>query len=57
MGNAPRAPLDARLCVKGVDRSRVADGSVMPFLGTVNPCLATMMIGEKCADMIRADAR
>jgi len=29
----------------------------MPFLVTVNPCITTMMIGEKCADMLRADAR
>ena len=53
----PMAPLDPRLRVKGIDGLRVADGSVMPFLLTVNPCLTTMMIGEKCADMLRADAR
>jgi choline dehydrogenase len=28
----------------------------MPDLVTVNPCITTMMIGEKCADMIKADA-
>lgn len=57
MGADRRAPLDARLRLKGIDALRVADGSVMPFLVTVNPCLTTMMIGEKCADMIRQDAR
>ncbi len=57
MGSGDRAPLDARLRVKGVDGLRVADGSAMPFLVTVNPCITTMMIGEKCADMLRADAR
>lgn len=51
----PLAPLDARLRVKGVGDLRVADGSVMPDLVTVNPCITTMMIGEKCADLIRAD--
>jgi choline oxidase len=50
------APLDARLRVKGTEGLRVADGSVMPDLVTVNPCITTMMIGEKCADLLRADA-
>jgi choline dehydrogenase len=49
--------LDARLLVKGVQALRVADGSVMPDLVTVNPCVTTMMIGEKCADLLREDAR
>ena len=46
-------PLDPQLRVKGVTALRVADGSVMPFLPAVNPCITTMMIGEKCADMIK----
>jgi choline dehydrogenase len=50
------APLDPRLRVKGIQGLRVADGSAMPDLVTVNPCITTMMIGEKCADMIKADA-
>ncbi|MCO1582372.1 GMC family oxidoreductase N-terminal domain-containing protein [Crossiella sp. SN42] len=49
-----QAPLDPQLRVKGIDGLRVADGSVMPFLVTVNPCITTMMIGEKCADLIKA---
>ncbi|MEV0965606.1 GMC oxidoreductase [Streptomyces sp. NPDC049910] len=52
----PESPLDARLRVKGVRGLRVADASVMPLLTTVNPCITTMMIGEKCADMVKADA-
>ena len=47
------APLDSRLRVKGVSGLRVADGSAMPFLVAVNPCVTTMMIGERCADFIR----
>jgi choline dehydrogenase-like flavoprotein len=35
---------------------RVADGSILPFLPAINPCITTMMIGEKCADMLREDA-
>ncbi|MEU6119943.1 GMC family oxidoreductase N-terminal domain-containing protein [Streptomyces sp. NPDC047117] len=50
------APLDARLRVKGIRGLRVADGSVMPDLVTVNPCITTMMIGEKCADLLKEDA-
>ncbi|MFE7119460.1 GMC family oxidoreductase [Streptomyces sp. NPDC057654] len=51
------AVVDPRLRVKGVRGLRVADASVMPFLPAVNPCITTMMIGEKCADMVRQDAR
>ncbi|MFJ1534585.1 hypothetical protein ACIQWL_47455 [Streptomyces mirabilis] len=34
---------------------RVADGSVTPDLISVNPCITTMMIGEKCADLLKED--
>ncbi|MGY1581888.1 GMC oxidoreductase [Streptomyces sp. MN13] len=51
----PSAPLDARLRGKGVEGLRVADGSVMPDLVTVNPCITTMVIGEKCADPLKDD--
>ncbi|MFY0406920.1 GMC family oxidoreductase [Solicola sp. PLA-1-18] len=47
------SPLDSELRVKGVQGLRVADGSVMPELTTVNPNITTMMIGERCADLIR----
>ncbi|MGH3915130.1 MAG: GMC family oxidoreductase [Pseudonocardiaceae bacterium] len=52
----PLAPLDPRLRVKGIAGLRVADGSIMPTLLVVNPALTTMMIGEKCADLLREDA-
>jgi len=51
------AVLDPRLNVRGVQGLRVADGSAMPFLPAINPCITTMMIGEKCADMMKEDAR
>ena len=51
------SPLDPQLRVKGVQGLRVADASVMPELTTVNPNITTMMIGERCADLIRADLR
>jgi choline oxidase len=49
----PMAPVDPQLRVRGVDGLRVADGSIMPDLITVNPCITTMMIGERAADFIR----
>jgi choline oxidase len=51
------AVLDPRLRVRGVAGLRVADGSAMPFLPAINPCITTMMIGEKCAEMMLQDAR
>jgi choline dehydrogenase-like flavoprotein len=53
----PNAPLDERLRVRGVQGLRVCDGSAMPLLVTVNPCITTMAIGEKCSDMVAEDNR
>ncbi|WP_416400231.1 GMC family oxidoreductase [Alicycliphilus denitrificans] len=53
----PMAVVDARLRVRGVAGLRVADASVMPapISGATNA--ATMMIGEKAADMVLQDAK
>jgi len=51
----PYAVVDAQLRVNGVRGLRVADASVMPSLTTVNPNITTMMIGERCAQLIAAD--
>jgi choline dehydrogenase len=53
----PLAVVDPRLRVRGTRGLRVADGSILPFLPAINPCITTMMIGEKCAQMIQADIR
>ncbi|MEV0948185.1 GMC oxidoreductase [Rhodococcus sp. NPDC049939] len=49
------SPLDPQLRVKGVQGLRVADASVFPEHTTVNPNITVMMIGERCADLIKAD--
>ncbi|MBB5519901.1 GMC family oxidoreductase [Amphiplicatus metriothermophilus] len=56
MGSDERAPLDPALRVRGVERLRVVDASVMPTLIGGNTNAPTIMIGEKGADLIRADA-
>ncbi|WP_119698223.1 GMC family oxidoreductase [Microbacterium halotolerans] len=49
------SPLDPQLRVKGVQGLRVADASVMPEIVTVNPNITVMLIGERCADLVKAD--
>jgi choline dehydrogenase len=55
MGHGPQAVVDERLRVRGVARLRIADASIMPTIPSGNTCAPTIMIGEKAADMIRAD--
>ncbi len=49
------AVVDGRLRVKGLDGLRVADASIMPRVTSNNIQAPVLMIGEKCADMIRLD--
>ena len=51
------AVVDARLRVHGVQALRVIDCSVMPTLVSGNTNAPAVMMAEKAADMIRADAR
>ena len=48
--------VDAALRVHGVERLRVADASVMPTIPSSNTNAPSIMIGEKAADLVRADA-
>lgn len=52
MGNDPAAVVDNQLRVHGIENLRVADASIMPFIVNANTNVPTIMIGEKCADMI-----
>jgi choline dehydrogenase len=54
MGTGPGAVVDPELRVHGLTGVRVADASVMPRIVSVNTNAATIMIGEKAADLIRA---
>jgi choline dehydrogenase-like flavoprotein len=53
----PLTVVDERLCVAGIERLRVVDASVMPAITSGNTNAPTMMIAEKGAALIRADAK
>ena len=56
MGIDAAAVVDARLGVHGVEGLRVADASIMPTVTTGNTNAPSIMIGERAAEFLLADA-
>lgn len=55
MGSGKDAVVDAELRVRGVERLRIADASIMPTITSANTNAPTVMIGEFASQQLLAD--
>jgi choline dehydrogenase len=55
MGRDPMSVVDSHLKVYGIDGLRIADGSIMPRISTGNTMAPCVVIGERCAEMLKAE--
>jgi choline dehydrogenase len=53
----PMAVVDSRLRLRGIERLRIVDASIMPTITSGNTAAPVMMIAERGADMIRQDRK
>jgi choline dehydrogenase len=57
MGSDESAVVDPSLRVRGVVGLRVADCSIMPLMPSCNTNAPAVMVGEKCADLVKQAAK
>ena len=55
MGLDTMSVVDARLKVYGIENLRIADGSIMPCVTTGNTMAPCIIIGERAAEVLRAE--
>ena len=55
MGKDAMAVVDGKLKVNGVNRLRIADASIMPRITTGNTQAPCVIIGERAAEVLRAE--
>jgi choline dehydrogenase len=55
MGRDPMSVVDSHLKVYGIDNLRIADGSIMPRISTGNTMAPCVVIGERCAEMLKVE--
>jgi choline dehydrogenase len=54
MGRDEMSVVDGKLRVRGIDGLRIADGAVMPTITTGNTMAPCVIIGERCAEEVKA---